>query len=347
MLETLPLRRPAPLTALAAAEEGEALKQMHVLFVLQQRTVQRRDQLARVVRTQQLGRDVLDHQQLDPVEKLRGRRLLLQARHLAHLEEYRQRFGNQPLLDAGVMHVDDTAHGVAVGKADVVEEAAPQKRVRQLLLVVRGDDDDRPLPGDHRLFGFVDVKLHAVELEQQIVGELDISLVNLVDQQNRPDSAGEGFPETALDNVVANVVHARFAELRIAQPGDGVVLVESLLRLRRRLNVPFDQRRRQRPGDLVGENRLARAGLALDEKRTFERDRRIDREHQVFGRDVAVGAFEASVHGALRPSAVPAAYGRHPAYSRTADKESRTRLTAPSERSRKEHRRGYERFIEI
>jgi hypothetical protein len=218
------------------------------------------------------------------------------------------------------VHVDDAAHGVAVGEADVVEEAAPQERVRQLLLVVRGDDDDRPLAGDHRLLGLVDVELHAVKLEQQIVGELDVGLVDLVDQQDRPDVAGERLPQAAPDDVVADVVHARLAELRVAQPGHRVVFVEPLLRLRRGFDVPLDQRRRQRAGDLISENRLARARLALDQKRTFERDRRVDRDHQVFGRDVAVGAFEARVHVACRPRAMPAGYGGRPLYSRsTAD----------------------------
>ena len=39
----------------------------------------------------------------------RGRGLLLEARHLAHLEEDAQRLRDQPLLDAGEVHVDDGA----------------------------------------------------------------------------------------------------------------------------------------------------------------------------------------------------------------------------------------------
>ena len=38
----------------------------------------------------------------------------------------------------------------------------------------------------HRLAGLVDVELHAVEFEQEVVRELDIGLVDLVDQQHRP-----------------------------------------------------------------------------------------------------------------------------------------------------------------
>ena len=37
-----------------------------------------------------------------------------------------------------------------------------------------------------RLAGLVDIELHAVEFEQEIVGKLDVGLVDLVDQQHRP-----------------------------------------------------------------------------------------------------------------------------------------------------------------
>src|SRR5262249_55038762 len=61
---------------LAPAQERQPLEQMHVLLVLEQRAVQRRDQLARVALAQLLRPDVLVEQQLQPVEQLRRRRLL-------------------------------------------------------------------------------------------------------------------------------------------------------------------------------------------------------------------------------------------------------------------------------
>ena len=94
----------------------------------------------------------------------------------------------------GIMHLDDARHRVGVGKADVVEEAAPQEGVRQLLLVVRGDDDDRALPRPHGLAGLVDVELHAVELEQKVVRELDVGLVDLVDEEHGPRLAPRRRP---------------------------------------------------------------------------------------------------------------------------------------------------------
>ena len=55
---------------LAAAEEGELLEQMHVLLVLEQGAMQRRDQFLGVALAQCLRRNVLIEQQLEPVEEL-------------------------------------------------------------------------------------------------------------------------------------------------------------------------------------------------------------------------------------------------------------------------------------
>ena len=104
---------------------------------------------------------------------------------------------------------------------------------------------------------------------------------------------GERLPQHAAHDVVVDVVHPRVAELRVAQPADRVVLVEALLRLGGRLDVPLQQRHAERPGDLDGEHGLAGAGLALDQQRPLQRDRRVDRERQVLGRNVGLRAFEA------------------------------------------------------
>ena len=263
---------------------------MHVLLVLQQRAVQRRDQLARIALPQHFRRDVLVQQQLEPVEQLRGRRLLLQARHFAHLEEDPQRFFHQALLDAGEVHVDDLVHGVGVGELDVVEEAAAQERVRQFLLVVRGDHHDRAQARLDVLAGLVDEEFHAIEFEQQIVREFDVGLVDLVDQQHRALVVGEGFPQFAALDVVGDVGDPGVAELAVAQPRHRVVFVEALLRLGGRLDVPGQQRRAERLGDFLGQHGLAGAGLALDQQRALEHDRGVDGDLEVVGGDIVLGA---------------------------------------------------------
>src|SRR5690349_572995 len=99
------------------------------------------------------------------------------------------------MLQIGKMYVDDPLHRLTVRKSDVMEKTAAQEGVRQLLLVVGGDDDDRAMPGLDRAARLIDVELHTIELEQEIVRELDIGLVDLVDQQDRRFRRFERFPE--------------------------------------------------------------------------------------------------------------------------------------------------------
>ena len=192
------------------------------------------------------------------------------------------------------MDRDDALHGLGIREPDVVEEAAAQEGVRKLLLVVAGDEDDRAVARLDQLLCLVDVELHAVQLAQQVVRELDVGLVDLVDQEHRAALALERPPQHAGHDVVGDVLDALVAELRIPQSRDGVVLVQAVLRLARRLDVPLEQRRIERARDFFGELRLARAGLALDEERARQRDRGIDCERKLAGRDVARGALEAA-----------------------------------------------------
>ena len=110
----------------------------------------------------------------------------------------------------------------------------------------------------------------------------------------------ERLPQPARDDVVADVVDLGVAELRVAQARDGVVLVQAVLRLGRRLDVPAVERLVERARDLLGQLGLAGAGLALDEQRPRQRDGRIDGHHQVLGRDVALRPFELAGHGGPR-----------------------------------------------
>ena len=65
-----------------------------------------------------------------------------------------------------------------------MEDTAPQERIRQLLLGVARDHHHRTVLRRDRLVELGDVEAHDVELVQQIVGELDVCLVDLVDEQH-------------------------------------------------------------------------------------------------------------------------------------------------------------------
>jgi hypothetical protein len=263
--------------------------------VLEQRAVQRWNEGLAIGAPQCLGRDVFGEQQLEPVEQFGRGRLLLEPRHFAQIEEYFEGFRKQRLLEARKMHVDDLRHRFAIGKPDVVEETAAQKRVGQLLLVVRRNYDERPVLRDDCSVRLVDVELHPVELAQQIVRKLDVRLVDFVDQDDRSLVALERLPQHAALDVVGDVADAAVTELRVAKSRHRVVFVETLLRLRCRFDVPLRKRPAERRGDRLREQRLAGARLAFDEQRPLERKRGIDGQFQVGRGNVTGRAFEA--HG--------------------------------------------------
>ena len=75
-------------------------------------------------------------------------------------------------------------HQLFIRKVNVMENASSKKRVRQLLLRVGGDDHDGALFGLHRALGLVDIKLHLIQLPEQVIGEFQIRLVDLVNQKH-------------------------------------------------------------------------------------------------------------------------------------------------------------------
>ena len=131
---------------------------------------------------------------------------------------------------------------------------------------------------------------------QQIVGELDVGLVDLVDQQDRAALVLKGFPELSLLDVVLDVLDPLIAELAVPQAGDGVIFVEAHRGLGGRLDVPGDQLRAERLGDFLGKHGLAGAGLTLDQERALQGDGGVDRHLEVFGGDVIVSPGKTLAH---------------------------------------------------
>ncbi|RMN45982.1 hypothetical protein ALQ59_04925 [Pseudomonas syringae pv. apii] len=276
----------------ATAHEGQAFQQVHVLLVLDQRPGQRRDRLGRIALAQHRFTDVVGHQQFQPVHQFGRRGLLFQAGHFAHVEKDVQCFADQVFLDVRVMHIDDALQSCPVREGDVVEEAATQEGVRQFLLVIGGNDDDRALFGFDRFIDFVNVELHLVEFLQQVVGELDVGLVDLVDQQNHPLIGLERLPQLAFFKVIAHIVDLVDAQLRVAQTAHGIVFVEALMRLGGGLDMPGDQPCAEGLGQLLGQHGLAGAGLTFYQQWALQRDRRVDCQLEIVSGDVCRGAFE-------------------------------------------------------
>src|SRR5256885_32822 len=89
--------------------------------------------------------------------------------------------------------------------------APARQGVGQLFCGVRGDEDDGAVRRLCQRFRLVDEEFHAVELAQEVVGKLDVGLVDLVDEEHDRRLRSERLPQHALDDVVADLVHAPVA----------------------------------------------------------------------------------------------------------------------------------------
>ena len=202
------------------------------------------------------------------------------------------------VLNVVVVGVDNVGHHVLAGEGDIVEDAPAQEGVGQLFLRVGGDDDDGALLGGDGLFGLGDVELHLVQLPQQVVGELQVGLVDLVDEEDDLLVGGEGPPQLAQRNQFLDVIHPFAAELAVVEPLDGVIDIQAVLGLGGGLDVPNDELFAQGLGDGVGQHGFAGAGLPLDEQGLLQGDGNVYNPQQVL-RDHVLAASLEFVHGAV------------------------------------------------
>ena len=173
-----------------------------------------------------------------------------------------------------------------------MEDAPPQERIGQLLLGVRGDDDDRTVDSPVDVAGLDHRELHDVELVQEVVGELEVRLVDLVDQEHDPSVAGERPAERPELDVLADVGDVVVAEPAVLKASHRVVDIQAVGRFGGRLDVPGDELEAEVLGHRLCEQRLARTGLAAHQQGPLDRDRDVDRVAQLRRRDVGCGARE-------------------------------------------------------
>ena len=142
------------------------------------------------------------------------------------------------------------------------------------------------------LVGLVNEEFHLVEFLQQVVGELDIGLVDLVDQQNGTLFGLESLPQLALLDVVAHIVDLVHTQLGITQAAHRIIFIEPLVGLGGGLDMPGDQLGAHGFGELLGEHGLARTGLTLDQQGALQGDGGVDSELEIVCGDVGLGTFE-------------------------------------------------------
>ena len=198
------------------------------------------------------------------------------------------------------MDPDNLSHQLLVREGDIVEDTPAQEGVGQLLLRVGGDDHHRAVLGGDGLARLRDVELHPVQLPQQVVGELQVRLVNLVDEQNHLLVGGEGLAQLAQLHVFGDVVHALAAELAVVQPLHHVVDVQAVLGLGGGLDVPDNQLFVQRRRDGLRQHGLARARLPLDQQGLLEHHGDIHRPEQLRIGHIILTSLE-FVHSEILP----------------------------------------------
>ncbi len=144
------------------------------------------------------------------------------------------------------------------------------------------------------LVDFDDVEGHLVEHVEHVVLEVRVGLVDLVDEQHRLGVGHEGLADLAHPDVGLDVAHValRVAEAAVVEAREGVVLVEGLDELHARLHVQGDERQVEALGDGVGEHRLSRARLALQQKGHLQGDGDVHDLGQFLVEDVFRGAAE-------------------------------------------------------
>ena len=141
------------------------------------------------------------------------------------------------------MDLDDSSHHLRLRKGDVVEVAAAQEWVGEILLGIGSDDDDRSVFCPDGLVDLNDVEFHLVEYIEHVVLKIGIGLIDLVDEQHDPLIGDKGLSDLAHPDVLFDVADIPFGipETAVIQPRQGIVLVKGIDELHARFDVENDQ----------------------------------------------------------------------------------------------------------
>src|SRR3990167_7266237 len=252
-------------------------KKLLVLLVLEERARERRELLREIHRAQLRFGNLSHDDKLEPVDELARGGLFLEPVYLPEVVKNIHGVFDELAFEFRVMDLHYGLKRLPVREGDVVEEASPEEGVRELLLVIGRDYYNGTLFCAYSFLELVTVELHPVELQKQVVRKFYIGLVYLVYEQHHLIIGFECLPQLPLFYIIGNVVNPCVPELGIAEPGNGVVFIETLLSGRGRLYMPGNELLAEGFGHLEREHRLSRPGLTLNQERPLERDRRVDK----------------------------------------------------------------------
>ena len=231
-----------------------------------------------------------------------------------------------------------------VRAAELQVDAAPHQRGREVAFAVAGEHHEREgaaahaavahrhlhaVRGEHLgravrqavrdAFQLGDGELPFLQYVQEVVGQVDVALVQLVDEQDARLVGGQqGGAEGPEPDVTADpvdgarrpgpgaVVRLR-GDLHVLQARDGVVVVEAVLEFGAADDGPAQYvAQAQFVGHRVGQGALAGAGAPGDEERPAQVQRRVDHLEVRGARPVQFGQVPVGAEPAvLRPVAGP------------------------------------------
>ena len=175
----------------------------------------------------------------NPVDQLPGRRLFLNCPELSHLIKGPDRTIHEVLADVREMDCKDFPHHVRLGEGNVMEIAATQKRIGQVLLGVGCDNNHRPFPGFNGFVDFNDIKFHLVQDIQHVILEIRICLIDLVDQKNHPFIRYKGLADLSHLDILFDItdISLGVTETAVIEPGEGIILVQGLYKFHARFDI--------------------------------------------------------------------------------------------------------------
>ena len=190
--------------------------------------------------------------------------------------------------------MDDLFHLGKFREFNVMEDAAAQEGIGKFFFRIGSNDDDGAVLRLYSLFCLLHIELHLVHLPEQVIGKLQIRLVDLVDQQDDLFLGEKGFPDLSIFDILADIGHLT-AELAVVQALDHIIGVEAVLGLCGGFDVPGQELFSQSVCDRLRQHGLAGTRLPLDQEGLFECHGDIDGLHQIFRGNVCLAGFQMSI----------------------------------------------------
>src|SRR4051794_5648033 len=87
-------------------------------------------------------------------------------------------------LKLWMMNSNNSLHQLFIRKIDEVKHAAAKKGVRKFFFIIARNNNDWTFFGADFFACFQNLKSHAIELMQKIIGKLDVGFVDFIDKQD-------------------------------------------------------------------------------------------------------------------------------------------------------------------